>query len=517
MPVEVGEPCQYSYCHTLLLKRTMANRSSSSPASSRFPSRTVAIAGATVTLATAGALQSFKSAPSYEGSIQLAGILPDTVSEPTNQDQDAQPVSYSPSLAHANIAPPDLIQSVQPDFLDNSDMVATVKGELQQQGISIGEQTLRNGLATTTSEQGWLTLHYEDTDPTRVQSVLDEVAQWYESQDSICESQACRDVPFIESQIPVLEQRQQDLKQSMIDLQQEIHQKYGAHVSLHDLEAQIQDLFIKQHEQIRYIAHTETQLDELLNQAQMYQAHMNLSHVSLKTGLGFLQRMVPEYEAWLANWKAGDRELVTQALTQSMAQPGDTDVSTIDMSHLPKFHPSVSSTVSTTPSTDSPLGSHEIREVWERQALLQDQLKQTIKNLVYRRIVDMPAPMRELVVSDVVRFGMIEEWLLSLHQVQVMNIRRQILQQLQDDTIAQIEEWQEVIAVRTQLERELDITTGTLVAYQEKYPSAQRQAAKDSLAWQVVSPARIVQQSEGQQLSLSNMLKRSTRLMSLNP
>lgn len=497
----------------------MATRSSSSPSSSRFPSRTVAIAGATATLATAGALQAFKSVPSYEGHIQLVGLLPDTVSAPTNQGQSVQPVSYSPSLAHANIAPPDLIQSVQPDFLDSSDMVATVKAELQQQGIVLGEQTLKNGLRATTSEQGWLTVHYEDMDPSRVQSVLDEVAQWYESQDASCDSQACRDVPYIEAQIPVLEQRQQDLKQRMTDLQQEVRQTYGANVNLYDLEAQTQDLLVKQHEQIRYIAHTETQLDELLVQAQTYQKYMNLSHVSVKTGLAFLQRVVPEYETWLANWQAGDRDLVAQALAQSMAESGEVDVSMLDISNLPKFHPSVTDTVNLAAADPTSTSTSEDGEMWAHQALLQEQMMQTIKNLVYRRIVDMPAPMRELIVDDVVRFSTMEEWLISLHKVQITDIRRQILQQLQQDTITQIEEWQEVIAVRTQLERELDITTGTLAAYQEKYPSAQRQASKDSLAWQVVSPAKIVQQSEGQQLSFSfsDMVERSTRLMSLNP
>ena len=460
----------------------MANRSSSSSSASlKVSSRTVAIAGATVTLATAGALQAFQATPSYDGSIQLVGILPDDV--PSAKSTTVQRVDLGPSLASANIAPPDLVQSIQSDVLHDSAMAAVVSAQLRKQGLTITPGHLLSRLQARTSSQGWLELHYQDTDPLQVETVLEQVAQWYASQDSSCEIQACRDVPFIETQVPILQQQQQQLKQKMVAMQQNLHQTVSAHMgsapNLTTIEDYANHLLTQQHQQIRQIAQVETSMAEALTELQDYQTQMNLSTVKVQTGFALLHRIIPHYQGWLAAWQKGDRQLLA-----------------VTLDHSEDSNPA-------------------LQALAQRQQALATQMANEVANITQRSIIDMPQPVRELILENVGRFGYMGDWLATLHRLQLLDSRRQLLKQMQQDTIAQAEAWQQALTVRDQLQEELTTTTETLTQYQQRYVVAQQQMAKESLEWQVVSPPEVVQEPGGLSWMVSHLGQTPNPLMTL--
>ncbi|MEM9214581.1 MAG: hypothetical protein AAGD25_09565 [Cyanobacteria bacterium P01_F01_bin.150] len=434
-------------------------------------SRTIAIAGTATSLATFGVMHMGQASSYYEGSIQLVSILPPHSSVPAAgeniKDTVPQPLD-SLSDQMSNIAPPDLIHAIDTQIINNQAMVDAVGQRLSQQGISINHAKLLTHLSAQATPQGWLEIRYADSDSIRVQAVLEEVAQWYASQDSKCEIQACDDVAFIESQIPILTQRQQQLAEELVAVEKTIYQQTGLTGASTELKGPTQELLVEQHEQIQQIAQIKTRVNELSQKLAQYQAQMQLSDFQAENGMA-LQRLIPKYDAWLAMWKEGDRQLLNSSAPQ--------------------------------------LSDH--------QQQIHNEMKQTIHDLLHQPN-QRPAIIRRLLLVDEARFEPIRKWLFTLHEQQLLETRRHTLEEMHQDTVAKIQKWQEAMAIRSQLKRELDIVEGTLSAYQEKLISAQHQAAKETLTWQVISPPEIVYQpKEWVRRSWANALQQSRRLVTL--
>ena len=459
-------------------------------------SHTIAIASTAAALATVGTLYVSQSEATYTGRIQLVGLLPTPLSgSSTDGAGQTQPI-VSPSLGHSNIAPPDLINALDEGMIWNSDMATTVVENLNQQGIPIRRATLLKHLSAQTSPQGWLELQYEDEDLDRVEQILAEVAQWYVSQESNCDIKACDDVMFIAAQLPILEQRQQELEQDIRTLHQTTSQLTQQPLPTTHLEKHIQTLLVQQHEQIQHMAQVETRMDELLAQLEQYQIHMNLSHVEPKTGVALLRETIPNYDSWLRQWQDGDRHLVDLTLARQIDGNLST-ISVISPSHQPL--------------------SHHMEHVLSQHNRLHDEMKQTVHQVVHQPLANMPLLIRELIMDDVVRFEPMKRWILTLHQLQLLEARRHTLEVIQQDTDTLVQEWQEAMAMRVQLQRELDIVNGTLASYRDRYTTAQYQAAQAELTWQVVAPPEVVQQpQEWVGTWASNMLRKSNRLITLN-
>ncbi|MEM9215009.1 MAG: hypothetical protein AAGD25_11755 [Cyanobacteria bacterium P01_F01_bin.150] len=491
----------------------MAHRSSSlNAAPLKLSSRTVAIATATATLTAAGALQAFGSDPMYEGSTQLVGILPDSF--PSLKSSSGQNVASShPSLASANIAPPDLIHSVQADVLQDSAMATFVAGKLQKQGLKITPSALLSRIKARTSSEGWLEVYFQDTDPSRVQLVLEQVAQWYATQDSSCDIQACQDVPFIEAQIPILKQRQRQLNQKIGEVNQQLQQSVSHQMDSTIETATIEDysdyLLVQQHLQIRHLAHVETAVAETLARLKDYQARMNLSTAKVQTRFKLLNQIIPQYQEWSTEWQQGDRQLLALTLSKdSQAQVyrranGGSAQTTVESDAIAQDSAELE-----TPATAE-------GALTQKQQALTAKMNQTVSGIVQHSVVDMPGPISELILSDIRRFDQMEGWLMTLHRLQLLERRRQTLKQMQQDTIAQTQEWQQATNVHDQLRQELTITTETLTKYQQHYEIAQQQVAKESLAWQVIAPPEVVQEKGGLSWMLSSLAKTQRPLMTL--
>jgi uncharacterized protein involved in exopolysaccharide biosynthesis len=87
-----------------------------------------------------------------------------------------------------------------------------------------------------------------------------------------------------------------------------------------------------------------------------------------------------------------------------------------------------------------------------------------------------------------------EEWLDTLHHLQLLELRRQTVTDFQGAIATQTEEWRQLNQTQEQLQRQLDTTAATLATYEKKYAIAQRQVNKHSLSWRVVAPPEMVQQ-----------------------
>lgn len=452
-------------------------------------SQTIAIASTATTLATIGAFSWGTAAPTYEGSIQLVGILP---TEPAVAPSNEASEPLSSFIDRDNIAPPDLIEAIDDDLARNRHMAHTVTQALKQKGITLSQSALLDHLTASTSPQGWLELTYADSNAERVEPILAEVAEWYVSQDSSCTIQACDDVLFIKAQIPILEQKKQDLEQSIQDLYTTVSPPTASADQLIDINQRVQQLLIQQHSQIQHLAHVDTRLDELSAHLDHYQTQMHLEDMSTDAGFEFLRQVIPNYDAWLQKWHDSDRQLVALTLNRQIRG---------DLSSISILSPS------------APTTTDHVEHLLAQQNRLHDEMKQALKTLAHQSMADMPAPMRQLIVEDVARFEPMERWVRNLHRLQLLETRRQTLAQLQQDTDDQMQEWQDAMAVKAQLQRELDVLNGTLTAYRDQYTVAQRQAAQTELTWQLVTPPEMVQQP--QRWKWFTAAERSNRLVTL--
>ena len=433
---------------------TRSTRPSQAVSSQRtIPLRAGAIAGATVTLAAAaGGFHIVSSTPSYEGSIELVGLLPSSAIATPAADASSTAATPAIEMAQANVAPPSMIDAVQTTIIDHADMVADVTTQLQQQGIEISERALSRQLQAQTTEQGRLEVHYRDTDPERVQQVLAQVADWYVSQQLDCDIQACRDVTYIESQIPILEQQQQDLETMLTSFNRTIDQKIGTT----NIEAKLRHLSFQQNEQARRLTTSTQNVAQARTHLQTLHGRMYMKDATIESSIKFLHHVVPSYGMWLTDWKRGDRQLIDASLSFDSAQRAQSE------------------------------------SIARRQNQLLSQMSNALVRLSEASLMEMPLAVRELVLGDLVRFDYLLDWLNAIHRLQILEGRHDNLVQSQEQVTLQAQELKHQIQVQAQLNKELAVTTETLDAYQERYAVLRDQATPYSIAWEVVEPPKVV-------------------------
>ncbi|NET49078.1 MAG: hypothetical protein F6K09_10215 [Merismopedia sp. SIO2A8] len=483
------------------------------PTTNRIPSPTkqvqmMAIAGTTATLATAGALQAFKTAPVYEGYIQLVGILPTSVPPMDNSAQTALSSELTAELANANIAPPSLIDAVQPSMINNPQMAGVVAHQLQQKGIALNSRDVLAQVQAKTSPEGWLELHYQNTNPEHVHQVLEHIAQWYVAQDTHCDIQACQDIAFIESQISILQQQREQLKWAIATLHPATQQRHpttqqpsngsvqGNVLSITD---QVEQLSGQVRDQAQQLAQIEDTMTDARTRLHYLQAEMNLGHVEIHTGFALLHQALPHYQTWLASWQHNDAQLIAASLHVDPRADSEID---------PGIDSQIGSQVG---SASVSQRSTEIEAIASQQRDLLAQMNTVVGGLVNQSLVDMPPVIRDLILADVKRVEPISNWLQTLHTLQLLERRRQNLTQLHGDLVAQRQQWERLHQTQKQLQRDLAVATESLTAYQDRYTIAQYQVAQQELTWQLIKPPQVVQHTR-RLWSFANLLPDRTQL-----
>ncbi|NEQ95454.1 MAG: hypothetical protein F6K30_01760 [Cyanothece sp. SIO2G6] len=433
-----------------------------------------------VTLATTAVFSALHMPPSYEGRIQLAGILPPSgsISESTSvSTTQAAPTAIAvlaPPFDHTNMAPPELVETVQPLLLRNSEMLATVQTTLTQQGITITLQELTERLSAHMSPHGWLELRYRDADPERLQLVLAEVAQWYATQVPTCGIQACEQVVFIETQIPILTQQQDEIRQALVELQDTMQAKLAQ--SNLPTRADGSDRppirrLATQHQKITtYANQLEQTLAATRDRLHQVQVKMGLAMVKPQSGFAFLHHAIPEYADWIETWQQRDRQLLA---TRLQITPGAPEQAA---------------------ETNDAIDANAVEILAEQQKARLSQMNQAVRALKQPKFDQMAAPIQALLLEDLMRLDYIDEWLSTIHRLQLLELQRQNVADFQGAIATQTQEWRQLHQTREQLHDQLAATAETLAMYGEKYAIAQQQVNAHGLAWQVIAPPEIVQQ-----------------------
>lgn len=179
-----------------------------------FNRRTGALAGAAIaTVAGAGLIRLADQPATYEGKFQLL-VEPVGTIEPTQTA--AQTAAHQAALATPNI---DYASQIQ--VLWSPKLLAPVVQQLQTQYADLNYETLSQKLDIAHRDgEKTLELTYQDTDPKKVQAVLEKVSQAYLQYSQACHTSLCRERDFVERRLPQLQQQVTVAKQNLQTLQQ---------------------------------------------------------------------------------------------------------------------------------------------------------------------------------------------------------------------------------------------------------------------------------------------------------
>ncbi len=183
-----------------------------------FPSflnrRTGALAGVAIaTVAGVNLIQLANQPTQYEGTFQL--LVEPITPEPTP--------SAAPTVTNqSTLAAPSLDYDSQIQVLWSPKLLSPVVEQLQTQYADLNYDTLAKKLDITHREgEKTLEIRYQDTDPQKVQAVLETVSHAYLQYSQSCRTSLCRELKFVEHRLPQLQKQVSVAKHNLQKLQQQ--------------------------------------------------------------------------------------------------------------------------------------------------------------------------------------------------------------------------------------------------------------------------------------------------------
>ncbi len=179
---------------------------------SLFNRRTGALAGAAIVLVGGTSLVQLANQPDqYEGTFQL---LVEPGAETTVPATQANP--------QATRSTPTVDYATQIQVLWSAKLLSPVAQQLETQYADITYKTLAEKLEIThQAGEKTLEITYHDTDPQKVQAVLETVSRAYLEYSQECRTHLCNQLQFVEQRLPHIQQQVTVAQQKLQTLQQE--------------------------------------------------------------------------------------------------------------------------------------------------------------------------------------------------------------------------------------------------------------------------------------------------------
>ncbi|MCY7274898.1 MAG: hypothetical protein LH702_14500, partial [Phormidesmis sp. CAN_BIN44] len=169
----------------------------------------VRVAAGVALAVTSGAMiaQTVHQTPQYEGKFELAAA-------PANAARSLP----SPQIQDVNqTIPVSALRSDQIRVLESPMLIEPVVERLKAQIPNLDYAAVKESLKITANDHQHLEVSYRDANPQTVHLVLEQLAQAYVDYSQQCQSDRCRGIAFIETQIP---QVQQQVKQRRTEIEQ---------------------------------------------------------------------------------------------------------------------------------------------------------------------------------------------------------------------------------------------------------------------------------------------------------
>jgi uncharacterized protein involved in exopolysaccharide biosynthesis len=414
--------------------------------SSLFNRRTGAIAGAAIaTVAGTGLIRLADQPATYEGKFQLLVESAGTI-EPTAQTAANQAAIAAPSIDYAS----------QIQVLWSPKLLSPVVQQLQSQYADLTYDTLSQKLDIAHRDgEKTLELTYQDTDPKKVQAVLENVSQAYLQYSQACRTSLCRELDFVERRLPQLQQQVAVAQQNLQTLQQQhgiseptaLGQQLSQRLTV--LTQQRQDLQIR--------------LTEVRTQAAILERRTGQTETGqVKQALSQNDR----YQALLSQFQT-----IAEQLTVELTRP-QPDSTTLQA--LKQRYQQVSAQM--TQAAQQPIAA---------------KLAQAIADFQANKTTDYTAVTHQQTLLEGVT---------AATQVQALTISQQAIAQTEEPIKQQIKQWAALARHYDELNLELKFATDNLNLYETKR-AALKQSAPAQTRWQLTEAPAIEQVSHGFTLS----------------
>ena len=408
----------------------------------RFPVP-IALAGGAAIAASVGGLAYLETSHSqFEGQIQLLPKTSDSFNDTTLPLDNVGNASIS---VPETIAIPPTRISGQTGFLDSTVLPLALE-QVNAQGINLSQAQLAKNTDLHWNKTGILEISYWANDASEVNYVLRAIAQTYQSQTGVCQSQACLNAQYIQIQISHKEQELARLQDNLIAFQQQYQLK--------DIDRYQQDLEEKGHKFTRVRDQLEREL--LTAQAELKQQQDALGLPQNSDSALMLLKEAPRYQAILKEWKHVDQQLIG-----SLAE-----------------------------------NRNEVRqaELTQQYEKLSTQLFLEIQQISQGLpLHEMPPDLSHAIVQRPQRLESVKAWLNQTQRVQLLTIRNEHLAQVAHQLDMQIQQLRSLLVQHDKIIDNIKVARQTLTSYRERYAVIQKQVLPQLIGWQLVAPPEVIQ------------------------
>ncbi|WP_181357613.1 GumC family protein [Stenomitos frigidus] len=429
-----------------------------------FNRRTGALAGAAIaTVAGTSLIQLADQPATYEGKFQL-------LVEPAGTIEPAKQTPVQTAANQATLAAPGVDYDTQMQVLWSPKLLSPVVQQLQSQYVDLNYETLSQKLDIAHRDgEKTLEITYQDTDPKKVQAVLETVSKAYLQYSQECRTELCRELNFVERRLPQLQQQATVAKQNLQALQQQhgiseptvLGQQLSQRLGV--LTHQRQDLQIR-------LTEARTQAAILQKRAEQQQAGQAETRqpgqsATRQPATGLIEQALQQndrYQDLLSQFQT-----IAHQLTIELARP-QPDGATLQT--LKQRYQQVSAQM--TQAAQQPIA------VQMAQAIADFQADKTTN------------------YAEVMRQQTLLEGVTAATQVQVLAISQQAIVQTEGQIKQQIKQWAALARQYDELNLELKFATDNLNLYTTKR-AALRQVVQARTHWQLTEAPAVEQASRG--------------------
>lgn len=403
---------------------------------------TVAVAMTSVAIADA-----VGQAPEYQGSFELK------VKSATSDDKAPGAAITPPTLPAQNqVLPISFDEETQIRVLRSPKVLDEAIQQLHSQKIDLDYHQLNNQLEIAIAPDQSIQISYRDSEPQRVQAVLNQLAKTYVAYSQDCRSSDCKGLEFIATNLPLIQARIGELRQQM----QQFQQQHG----LQNLEIEQKALSYRANE----ILKQETELNQQVETARN-------TYVTLQQRLAL----------------PAERAIALNLLNQDMQyQMVFAELQAIEAQIVIEF-----SQLQTKPENVQVLYT-------QHQTMLQA-LHQTAQGVLDRHLASPQLDLQDPLFQEPTQLDLLQQWVNSAHYLQVLQTRQQTIAQIKTALQQQRSQLTGLIHQYSDLQLKLQTETQILQEYLNRRAALQSQSAtQPNPVWQVVSSPELITNPAGE-------------------
>jgi uncharacterized protein involved in exopolysaccharide biosynthesis len=404
---------------------------------------TVAVAMTSVAIANA-----VGQAPEYEGSFELKvkSVSPSGDEVPTE-------AITSPTLQAQNQSLPIAIdEETQIRILRSPKVLDEAIQQLHSQKIELDYDQLNRQLEIAIAPDQSLQISYRDTEPQRVQAVLNQLAETYVSYSQDCRSSDCKGLEFIATNLPLIQERMSGLRQQM----QQFQQQHG----VQNLEIEQKALSYRSNEILRQEAEMAQQVEAAKSTYMTLQQRLALP-AERTIALNLLNQDA-QYRMVFADLQAIESQIVAE-FSHLQTKPGNVQV------------------------------------LYTQHQILLQQLHQTAQGVLERHLTSPELDLQDPLFQEPAQLELLQQWVSSTHYLQVLQTRQQTIAQIKTALQQQRHQLTGLIHQYSDLQLKLQTETQILQEYLNRRAALLSQSAKQpNPVWQVVASPELMTNSDGE-------------------